>query len=316
MRRHMSRNPRLGFTLALSTACLWGVLAVALTLLMRRLDPYTVTWVRMAGAGLVLGAFQARRRQLPSLRTLAGRGWAVFAVALLGLLANYILFIVALDYVPPTTAQLVIQLAPLCFLLGGLVVFGERFTRVQWMGLGLLIIGLLLFFNRRLPALIDVSGNEGKGVAILVVAALSWAAYALAQKRLLADLASENILLMIYVASGVLLLPLANFASLGRLDRLGAGLLAFGIFNTLAAYGAFAEALDHWEASRVSAVISLTPLLTVATVYVGMTFWPQSDLGEPLGALAWIGALVVVAGSVMAALGKEGVAPPECAPPE
>lgn len=316
MRPLMSRNPRLGFSLALTTATLWGMLAVALTLLMRRLDPYTVTWVRMAGAGLVLGTFQARRRQLPPLRALDGRGWAVFAVALLGLLGNYVLFIVALDYVPPTTAQLVIQLAPISFLLGGLVVFAERFTRTQWLGLGLLILGLLLFFNQRLPALVALSGSEGRGVGILVIAALSWASYALAQKRLLSDLASENVLLMIYVTSGLLLLPLTDFSSLRDLDRFGWGLLAFGIFNTLAAYGAFAEALDHWEASRVSAVISLTPLLTVATVHLAMTFWPQSDLGEPLGVLAWLGALVVVAGSILAALGKEGTAPPECAPPE
>lgn len=311
------RNPRLGFSLALSTATLWGMLAVALTLLVRRLDPYTVTWVRMAGAGLALGAFQARRRQLPSLRTLNGRGWTIFTVGLLGLLGNYLLFIIALDYVPPATAQLVIQLAPICFLLGGLAVFGERFSRVQWTGLGLLIAGLLLFFNQRLPSLLQLSGDEGKGVAILVVSALSWAAYALAQKRLLADLPSENILLLIYVASALVLLPLANFGSLSSLDGFGWGLLAFGIFNTLAAYGAFAEALDHWEASRVSAVISLTPLLTVAVVYIAITFWPESDLGGRLDALAWLGSLVVVAGSVLAALGKDGApAPRECAAPE
>ncbi len=309
-------SPRLGLLLAFSTACLWGMLAVALTLLMRRLDPYTITWVRMTGAALALGAFQAWRGQFPSLKVLAGKGWWLMAIAILGLLGNYLLFIIALDYVPPATAQLVIQLAPISFLLGGLVIFGERFTRIQWIGLTLLVLGLLLFFNQRLPALLTLSGSEGRGVAILVVAALSWAAYALAQKRLLDDLASENILLLIYIASGVMLLPVADFASFSGLDGFGWGLLAFGVFNTLAAYGAFAEALDHWEASRVSAVISLTPLLTVATVYIAMTFWPDSNLGNPLDPLAWLGALVVVAGSVLAALGKGATIEAEVCPPE
>lgn len=314
----MSSNPRLGFLLALTTASLWGMLAVALTLLMRRLDAYTITWVRMTGAAVALGGFQIWRRQLPPLKSLTSRGWLIVGIALAGLLGNYLLFIMALDFVPPTTAQLVIQLAPLSFLLGGLVVFGERFTRVQWLGLTLLVLGLLLFFNQRLPALLSLTGAESKGVAILVVAALSWASYALAQKRLLSNLASENILLLIYVGSGLLLVPVTRFETLARLDAFGWGLLVFGIFNTLAAYGAFAEALDHWEASRVSAVISLTPLLTVATVYIALNFWPDSGLGEPLDPLAWLGALVVVAGSILAALGKEGAAlqPEECAAPE
>ena len=310
------RNAQLGFLLAFSTACLWGMLAVALTLLMRRLDPYTITWVRMTGAAIALGAFQVWRRQLPPLKALAGKGWWLLGIAILGLLGNYLLFIIALDYVPPATAQLVIQLAPISFLLGGLVIFGERFTRIQWIGLTLLVVGLLLFFNQRLPELLTLSGNEGRGVAILVAAALSWAAYALAQKRLLDDLASENILLLIYCASAAVLLPVADFSSFSGLDRFGWGLLAFGIFNTLAAYGAFAEALDHWEASRVSAVISLTPLLTVATVYIGMTFWPASNLGQPLDPLAWLGALVVVAGSVLAALGRGATIEAETCAPE
>jgi len=305
-----TRNPTLGLVLALSTAFLWGFLAVALTLLLRRLDPYTVTWFRMAGAALLLGGYQVWRRQLPSLRTLTPGQWGLFAIALFGLLGNYVIFIAALNYVPPATAQLVIQLAPLLFLTGGLVVFREQFARLQWIGFVLLVAGLLLFFNQRLPALLTLSGNEGKGVAMLVVAAISWAAYALAQKKLLDVLPSENILLLIYVFSSLVLLPWVNLGSIQSLDTFGWQLLAFGVFNTLAAYGAFAEALDHWEASRVSAVISLTPLITVGVVYVAITFWPEANLGSRLDLIAWLGALLIVTGSVLTALGREVVPHP------
>ncbi len=303
-------NPRLGFGLALCTAVLWGFLAVALTLLLRRLDPYTVTWFRMAGAALLLGGYQAWRGQLPSLTSLSGREWGLFVVALFGLLGNYVIFITALNYVPPATAQLVIQLAPLLFLVGGLMIFHEKFAVLQWVGFALLVVGLLLFFNQRIPALLTLSGNEGKGVAILVVAAICWAAYALAQKKLLEVLPSENILLLIYTLSGLLLLPMVKVSSVLALDRFGWGLLAFGVFNTLAAYGCFAEALDHWEVSRVSAVISLTPLVTVGVVYAAIFFWPQAELGSKLGPIAWLGALLVVAGSILSALGRETVAHP------
>ncbi len=306
MSRPTQRNPRVGFFLAFGTALLWGFLALALTLLLRRMDGYTVTWYRMLGAGVLLGGFQAWRGQLPNLRQLTRGDWVLVLIGLFGLLANYVLFILSLEYVDPATAQLVVQIAPIAFLLGGLVVFRERFSHLQWIGLGLLIVGMPIFFNERLPDLLTLSGKEGIGVVMVAIGALTWAAYGLAQKALLKKLSSENILLLIYLGSAIVLLPTIRPQDAFHLDRFGLALLAFGIFNTLAAYGAFAEALDHWEASRVSAVISLTPLVTVIAVYAAIRWWPEANLGTPLSPLSWVGALVVVAGSVLAALGRSG----------
>ncbi|MFQ5526095.1 MAG: DMT family transporter [Thermoanaerobaculia bacterium] len=303
---HRSRgNPRLGFALAMATVFLWGFLSIALKLLLvGGMDAYTITWYRLTTSALLLAVFQARRGELPALRVLGARGWALLAVALIGLLSNYVLFAVALDYVPPATAQLVIQLAPLLFLLGSLVIFREAFSRVQWLGLVVLILGLLLFFNDRLPALVRMSGAEAIGVALVVVAGIVWAAYALAQKQLLVTLSSPNILLLIYVGATVLLLPMSTPGQIRDLGGFELGLLAFGVFNTLAAYGCFAEALEHWEASRVSAVISLTPLVTLLAVYGILAIWPSTPIGARLDFLGTVGAILIVVGSMMTALGK------------
>ena len=72
--------------------------------------------------------------------------------------------------------------------------------------------------------------------------------------------------------------------------------------NTIGAYGAFAEALAHWEASRVSAILALTPLLTVATVSAFAAFVPGLIAPERIGAIGWIGALAVVGGSAAVSL--------------
>ncbi|MDH3254344.1 MAG: DMT family transporter [Acidobacteriota bacterium] len=303
---HRARgNPRLGLLLALATALLWGFLSIALRLLLLDgMDAFTITWYRLTAAALLLGTFQVWRGRLPALGDLRGEGWGLLAIALGGLVGNYVLFVVALDYVPPATAQLVIQLAPILFLLGGLVIFGESFSRWQWLGLAVLIAGLLLFFNQRLANLVRLSGTEAIGVAIVVVAAVVWTAYALAQKQLLMTLSSVNILLLIYVGATVLLLPVASPGQIADLSGLGLGLLAFGVFNTLAAYGCFAEALEHWEASRVSAVISLTPLITILVVYAMLALWPAADVGEKLDGLGIAGSVLIVAGSMMTALGR------------
>ena len=54
----------------------------------------------------------------------------------------------------------------------------------------------------------------------------------------------------------------------------------------------------------MSAVISLTPLITLLVVYVVLAVWPTAEVGEALDTLGLIGALLVVAGSMMTALGR------------
>lgn len=289
--------------LAFATVLLWGLLAIALRLLIvGGMDGYTITWYRMIASALLLGAFQARRGQLPALGGLSRRTWVLLAVALAGLVANYVLFAVSLEYVPPATAQLVIQLAPLLFLAGSLAVFRETFSRPQWLGVVTLLAGLLLFFSDRLGTLVSLSGAEAIGVALVIVSAVVWACYALAQKQLLLTFSSENILLLIYIGASVLLAPLASPRQIVGLSGFENGLLVFAIFNTIAAYGSFAEALEHWEASRVSAVISLTPLVTLAAVYAILAVWPSADVGGRLDTLGLFGAGLIVAGSATTAL--------------
>lgn len=305
-RHRASGRLRLGFLLALAATLLWGFLAIALKLLLTEgMDAWTITWYRLAASAAILIGFQAHRGQLPRLRLLTRHDWILIGTALVGLLGNYVLFALALDYVPPATAQIVIQLAPILLLAGSLVIFGETFSSAQWVGLVVLVGGLLLFFNERLPDLFTLSGAEAVGVAMVVVSSVVWAAYALAQKQLLVTLTSVNILLLIYAGALVLLLPMASPGQVADLGGAGLALLAFGVFNTLGAYGCFAEALVHWEASRVSAVISLTPVVTIAAVYAILAFWPSAEVGARLDALGLTGAVLVVTGSTMAALGRE-----------
>src|SRR5690606_34354207 len=158
----------------------------------------------------------------------------------------------------------------------------ESFSRRQWIGFVTLLAGLALFFNRRLPQLMDFShGSTGLGVALMVLAALSWAGYALAQKQLLRRFQSQQVLLLIYVGATIVLAPTSHFGQILKLDSLQFWMLVFSCANTFVAYGAFAEALHHWEASRVSAVLAITPLLTLASVWLTNHFWP--GLLEPEG---------------------------------
>jgi drug/metabolite transporter (DMT)-like permease len=293
---------QLGFTMSLTTAVLWGFLPIALKVALTGMDVCTITWWRFAVSMLGLGIFLAWRGELPRLRGTGRSAWTILGIALVALLANYLLYLIALDHTTPSVAQVVIQLAPLLLLLGGVFVFRERFAPRQWLGFFVLGMGMLLFFNRRLPELARPTVGLGLGVALMIVAAIAWAIYGLAQKRLLTVFTSRQVLWMLYVGATIALLPAAAPITMLNLDGLQLSMLAFCCANTLIAYGAFGEALHYWDLSRVSAVLTTAPLFTMASMWlVDRLGW---DLLAPEGLNAWsiVGALAVVGGSMTCAL--------------
>jgi drug/metabolite transporter (DMT)-like permease len=161
---------------------------------------------------------------------------------------------------------------------------------------------LLLFFGDQWLGSMVAAPGYVAGALLIVLAAVVWAAYALAQKQLLNKLSSPAILLFIYACASVLLLPTADPARLATLDGLHWMALLYCALNTLGAYGAFAEALAHWEASRVSVVLAVTPLLTVACVWLTHLLWPELIDAEQIGWSGWLGALLVVSGSALTSL--------------
>src|SRR5262249_37495381 len=135
-----SGRSALGFSLAVTTMLMWGVLAVALKVALVEMDAYTIIWYRFLLSTLVLGAALAARGGLPAVGRLSRNAWALLVVATTCLAANYILFLLGLQHTTPANTQVLIQLAPFLLALGGIWVFGERFTRVQWLGCILLMV--------------------------------------------------------------------------------------------------------------------------------------------------------------------------------
>jgi drug/metabolite transporter (DMT)-like permease len=291
-----------GFVLAMVTTILWAVLPIMLKEVLKGMDPYTVTWYRLFTAGVVLFVWLAWRRRLPSIRALSVTNRWLLAVAILGLTFNYVLYLMGLSRLTPGTMQLMIQVAPIMLMLGSMWVFRERFGLGQLIGLLVLLVGFVLFFNQRLGELFTQMTSYTLGILITIGAALTWALYGLAQKQLLTIWSSITVMMVIYLACSALLLPLTAPASILQLTKLQFWLLVGCCLNTLVAYGAFAEALVHWEASRVSATIATTPLFTFAMVAVGSMLWPSVIKPELLNNLAYLGALLVVSGSALVAL--------------
>ncbi|MDX1735339.1 MAG: DMT family transporter [Halioglobus sp.] len=298
----MTGNWKLGLTFALITVLMWGLLPLILSSVLAVMDPLTITWYRFSISAAIALAWYGHSSG-GALRRLLSRGnigWS--ALAVLGLVGNYVLYIWGLDYTNPGAAQILIQLAPLLLLVASVLVLGEEFRRLQWLGVVTFSLGMLLFFHRRLGDSVETGSGYVLGAAMLVGGAVVWTAYGLAQKKLLGAFHAKDILLLICLGGSALLLPLASPASALGLDAPDLLMLLFCGINTIVAYGAFGLALSHWEASRVSAIVPLAPLLTLLFTWALNAAFGLDIPEEPLDWLGGLGAVLVVAGSGLAAL--------------
>lgn len=293
---------RLGLLLAIITAACWASLPIALKVTLEQLDAMTLTWFRFLVATIVMFAWLSWRGGLSVFKTLDGKRWWHLSAAALLLIGNYVFYLLGVQYTTPANAQLLIQLAPLLMALGGIFIFREPYQFGQWCGLAIIACGLVLFFSDQLKGTALGTQTYLMGSGSVIFAAVVWAGYALIQKQLLLRLSSQTILFFIYATATFFLLPFAEPQKILALDSKHAWALAYCAINTLIAYGAFAEALVHWQASRVSAILAVTPLLCLAVVAVVHAISPTTIASEHVTALGYIGAVLVVIGSSLSSL--------------
>ena len=298
-------HPWLGLGLAALTLLLWGALPIILKLLLLSLDPFTVTWYRFLLAGALLVPVVSYRYGLASPFRLRGAALALAIACVLGLCGNYLTYLMGLQRISPGSAQIVMQISPMFVLLGGLILFKESFGRLQWLGVGVLVVGMILFFNQRFTELLSVIDNYGQGVWLIFASAILWGTFMLAQKTLLRHLPSASIMALVYWSGVLLFLPLASPGRAVELSTIPLLLLACSVVFTLVSYISFAESLKRMEASRMGALVALTPLITIGMMGLLALHDPTLVPMDPLNELASAGAILVVVGSMCCSLGKE-----------
>ena len=302
---------QLGLLLTLITCVMWTVLPIALKLLLKVMDPVTITWYRFLMSAVLIGAVLAHTGGLPRRDQFQRTTIRLLAIAAFGLYSNYLLFLYGLDRVTPGAAQILIQSGPVFLLIGSLIVFREEFSPPQWIGFAVLTIGMLLFFNRQLNELFSSLSDYTIGALLILLAAIVWAAFSLAQKQLLRTFTSGQLLFLLCVGAVLFYSPAIRPATITQLNNPQLAILIFCGFNLVFAYGCFTEALQHWEASRISATLSLIPLTTLGLLEICDRWLPSFGRSEELNLLGWFGAALVVVGSMLCALARRELTPPE-----
>jgi drug/metabolite transporter (DMT)-like permease len=285
------------------TAAQWGIGPPLLKELLPVLGSATIVWCRLTISALVLAAYFATYRSTPWRNLLEPRNLALIAIATVGLLGNYIVFMFGLEHIPPGAAQVLAQLAPISLLVGGVVIFKEPFSPLQWMGIALAIIGLGLFFHEHFNALKQL-GSYGVGLLWIVLASLLWGTFGLAQKALSSRVGSQQVLLVIYAIGIVVYLPGVQFHRIPSMTLSSVIYLLLASLSVVVSYVSLSAAMKRWDASRVSAILTTTPLFTLSYVTFATWWLPGYATADALDWLNWVGAALVVLGSCVAAIAR------------
>lgn len=300
----MKQQPLVGFLLAITAVTMWGLLPIAIQQVLPVMDSQTIVWFRFISSAIALLMILGTTGKLPQLHLLKPRLVLLILLGIVGLSANFFLFNFALNYIPPSSSQVLSPLSSFIMLFAGVFVFKEQVGIHQKIGLVILIVGLILFFNQRFADFLEMN-RYFKGIVIALCASSFWVGYGIAQKLLLSRFSSQQILLMIYIGCSIIFTPVANFSQTLNLSPFQLACLIFCCLNTVIAYGTYGEALNRWDVSKVSAIMTQIPIFTIIFSNILTELYPQIFHDADLNWVSYIGAVTVVSGAMLSAIGHK-----------
>ena len=279
---------------ALLVTFLWSTSYILVKIGLVEIPPITFAGLRYSLAFLVLLPFFFRGGQVASLRTLTRRDWVRLVV--LGLLfyaltqgTNF----VGLSYLPTVTVSLLLSFSPVVVALLGILILRERTRWRQWLGIGLCMIGALLYFYP-----LVMPNGQAIGFAIVILGVLTNAFSSILGREvnrsgnippLTVTVVSMGVGGVVLLASGLALqgLPQLSLTNWGII-------LWLAVVNTAFAFTLWNHTLRTLSAME-STVINNTMLIQIAVLA-----W--LFLGESLNGQEIVGMVVAAVGALLVQL--------------
>jgi drug/metabolite transporter (DMT)-like permease len=290
-----------GFSAALAATVTWVWFPIVVQHLGTVLTPVAISGFRLVAAAVVFVAFEWRTGLWPALAALAYPQRLLLLIAAAGTLGSYVFTAAALQHLPAGALSVLVQLQPMLLLFVGVVWLKERLSVLQWLGFATLLIGMPVFFSDRLHELREADTPLVVGLAWVLLSAVCWVAFALAQRRLQRSMAPNRILAATMAIAGLLLTPFRDVRTLDPLEPEAWIALLLAGANSVLAYGAFAS--KRWDVSRIRATLAAQPVFTLLMVQAIASAGLAGIATTATTAPQWIGAFLVVLGSLVCALG-------------
>ncbi|MGY2077176.1 DMT family transporter [Blastococcus sp. SYSU DS0828] len=265
------------------TVLAWASAFVGIRAVGQDLSPGALALGRLLIGGIVLGLLVARRGWV---RPTPGE-WRLLAVCGIGWFAVYNLALNAAErHLDAGTTAMLVNIGPILIAVLAGFWLGEGFPR--W-----LVVGITVAFGGVVLIGVGTRGADADlvGVALCVVAAVTYAVGVVAQKPLLRRLPGLQVTFTACAIGAVACLPWAGalVTDVGRAPAGSvAGMVYLGVVPTALAFSTWAYALSRMDAGRLGVTTYLVPPLVVLLSWL--------LLGEAPPLLAVAGGAVCLAG--------------------
>lgn len=207
----MDRNKRIGHIAVLLANIFFGLNnPISRSLMPEIVDPYALTFYRIAGGGLLfwLASFFLKQEKVPVKDLLL-----LFAAAFFGITANQLPFIVGLSMTSPIDASLVVTLLPIISMIFAFLIIKEPITLKKVLGVALGATGaLLLVFNHN--AVVPGASSNMMGNLIILVAVFSFSLYLTLFKALISKYQPATLMKWMFLFASIQSLPFCGEALL------------------------------------------------------------------------------------------------------
>jgi drug/metabolite transporter (DMT)-like permease len=274
----------------------WG--AIGIFVRWAALPAVVIVAVRCWFASLTIGlAGLARQGRAGARRAWhVPKPWAVLALGL-GLAFHWVCLVGAQQRAPLGTVLLLVYLSPVLVALLAPRVLGEHVPARTFVALGVALVGTLL--------LVRPERGEGLGVALALVAGVSYAAITLGSKWAVGDVGGVRLAFVQLTVAGLTLAPLAVTADWGQPSWSWAWLVLLGVVFTGVLGPLYLVLLNHLPASTVGVLGYVEPASAVVLAWL--------VLGERPAAATLVGGTLIVAAGIMVVLTTRDPLPPTVA---
>lgn len=182
---------------------------------------------------------------------------------------------------------IILAAQPLLTAMIAALVLKEAASGRQWLGIGIGLIGVLLVVWHKL----DILAMNGKSLMAVLVALIALTVGTLYQRRFLPDTDLWSAAFIQFVASLLLLAPLAIIVESAKVEwawQLFAAMLFLVVLASILGVSALHILMRHGQATRVSSILYLPPIVAVAAEWLVYRIIPTP--------LTFVGMVIVCAG--------------------
>lgn len=245
----------------------WGTSFVATKTVLYEIKPLAVIILRLIFAIILLTTIALYTRRSFSIN-LKNHGW-IFILALIAVFHLWIQ-VTGLQYTTASNTGWIIGTAPVFMAILGFMIYKEKITLLQFGGIVIAVLGLLLLIGK--GDILNIGLIKNKGDLLVLGSAFTWGVYSMVNKKISLTYSPLMTILYLFIMMAIIIIPfnlntetiqsVINLSSIGWIAVIFLGLFCSGV-----AYVIWAQALRDMESAKVGAFLYLEPLVTVIAAW-------------------------------------------------